>query len=191
MKNKILFVNACARQSSRTKELAGHLLDRLEGDITELDLYKANLLPLDDKALAKRDEYVNGGNLSCPELERAVEFSQADTIVVAAPFWDLSFPSILKVYFENITVSGITFEYSEEGRPVGKCRAKKLYYVTTSGGYIGENNFGFEYVKAVSKSFFEIDKVCFFSAEGLDIFGADVESIMTKAKEAITASDEI
>ena len=72
-----------------------------------------------------------------------------DVIVIGAPFWDLSFPAALKLYFENVTVSGITFEYSEKGRPVGKCNAKKLYYITTSGGYIGNNNFGVDYVKEI------------------------------------------
>ena len=91
-----------------------------------------------------------------------------------------------KIYFENITVSGITFEYSNQGRPVGKCNAKKLYYITTSGGYIGENNFGFDYVKALAENFFGINEVRFFSAEGLDVFGADVQAIISEAKTKIS-----
>ena len=98
------------------------------------------------------------------------------------------FPSVLKVYLENITVYGITFRYSEIGIPQSLCRAQNLYYVTTAGGYIGENNFGFDYVKALAKSFFEIGDVSFFSAEGLDIYGADVEMIMQKAKENVKIS---
>lgn len=120
------------------------------------------------------------------EFKLAKQFKDADTIVIAAPFWDLSFPSVLKVYFENITVSGLTFEYSRDGRPVGKCKAKKLYYITTSGGYIGKNNFGFDYVKALAENFFGINDIYFYSAEGLDIFGADVKAIMDEAKERIS-----
>ena len=30
-------------------------------------------------------------------------------IVVAAPFWDLSVPAVLKVYIENISADGVTF----------------------------------------------------------------------------------
>ena len=93
-----------------------------------------------------------------------------------------------EIYFENITVSGITFEYSDQGRPVGKCKAKILYYITTSGGYIGDNNFGFDYVKALAENFFGINEVRFFSAEGLDIFGADVQAIVDEAKEHIASS---
>ena len=182
MKNKILFINACVRPKSRTAELSQHLLNRLDGEITEIDLYKEGLLPLCNKGLKKRALH----DTSDEEFEYARQFSKADVIVVAAPFWDLSFPAALKLYFENVTVSGITFEYSEEGRPVGKCRAKKLYYLTTSGGYIGNNNFGFDYVKALAENFFGINDISFYSAEGLDIFGADVKSIMDEAKERIS-----
>ena len=95
------------------------------------------------------------------------------------------FPSILKVYLENITVCGITFCYSDKGIPKSLCKVKDLYYVTTAGGFIGENNFGFEYIKALAKGFFEIDNVRFFSAEGLDIYGADVDKILCEAKNKI------
>ena len=181
LENKILFINACARANSRTKELSNHLLDCLTGEITEIDLYKEKLLPLDCKGLEKRNLHDYSGE----EYKFAKQFASADTIVIAAPFWDLSFPAVVKIYFENITVSGLTFEYSKEGRPIGKCCAKKLYYITTSGGYIGKNNFGFEYVKSLAENFFGIDEVFFFSAEGLDIFGADIKAIMDKAKNDI------
>ena len=186
MENKILFINSCTRPNSRTKELAMHLLNFLEGEITQVDLYKANIEPIDNFDLEIRTENIRTGNFFCSEFERAKQFADADIIVIAAPFWDLSFPSVLKIYFENITVSGVTFEYSEKGRPVGKCKAKKLYYITTSGGYIGNNNFGFDYVKAVAENFFGIKDISFYSAEGLDIFGADISRIMDEAKERIS-----
>ena len=182
MKDKILYINACTRPESRTAELSRFLLDRLDGEITEVNLYKENLLPLCNNGIEKRALR----DVSSEEFEYAKQFSKADVIVVAAPFWDLSFPAVLKIYFENVTVSGITFEYSEKGRPVSKCNAKKLYYITTSGGYIGNNNFGFDYVKALAENFYGINDVCFCSAEGLDILGADIQSIMDKAKDKIT-----
>ena len=182
MENKILFINACPRENSRTEELTRYLLNKLEGEKNEIDLFEENIQPLDVKGLEKRNLHDYSGD----EFEYAKQFRDADTIVIAAPFWDLSFPSVLKIYLENITVSGITFEYSKEGRPIGKCSAKKLYYVTTSGGYIGKNNFGFEYVKAIAENFFGIEDVRFFPAEGLDILGADVNAIMNKAKEDIS-----
>lgn len=188
MENKILFINSCTRPNSRTKELAQHLLNRLVGEITQVDLYETNVKPIDSIELEKRTENIKNGNFYCSEFEQAKQFSEADVIVIAAPFWDLSFPAVLKLYIENITVSGITFEYSDKGVPVSKCNAKKLYYITTSGGYIGNNNFGFDYVKALAENFFGINNVSFYSAEGLDIFGADVKKIMEEAKGSITNS---
>ena len=182
MKDKILFINACVRPKSRTAELSRHLLNRLDGEITEVNLYQEDLLPLHNEGIEKRALH----NISGREFEYARQFSKADSIVIAAPFWDLSFPAVLKLYFENVTVSGITFEYSENGRPVSKCRAKKLYYITTSGGYIGNNNFGFDYVKALAENFFGINDISFYSAEGLDIIGADVKEIMDESKRKIT-----
>ena len=45
----------------------------------------------------------------------------------------MSFPAILKIYLERISVTDLTFGYSEEGAMVGLCRASKLLYITTRG----------------------------------------------------------
>ena len=182
MENKILFINACVRSESRTAELSHHLLNRLDGEISEVNLYDEKLLPIDLKGLEKRDSHDFMGE----DFRYANQFSKADIIVIGAPFWDLSFPAVLKLYIENVTVSGITFEYSEKGCPVSKCRAKMLYYITTSGGYIGNNNFGFDYVKALAENFFGINDIHFCSAEGLDVFGSDIQLIMDEAKARIS-----
>jgi FMN-dependent NADH-azoreductase len=184
MKN-ILYINACCRENSRTDELAQHLLGCLEDNIETVNLFEKKINSLDAQLLSKRDNLLKDGNIDDVSFSLARQFSLADTVVIAAPYWDLMFPSILKVYLENITVCGVTFRYSEKGIPQSLCRAKNLYYVTTAGGYIGENNFGFDYVKAVAKGFFGICDVKFFSAEGLDIYGADINQIMQKAKENI------
>ena len=54
--------------------------------------------------------------------------------------------------------------------------------MTTSGGFIGPNDFGFSYIKALAQNFFEIPEVNRYAAEGLDIWGADVEMILHQAK---------
>ena len=81
---------------------------------------------------------------------------------------------------ENASVVGITFTYAEDGTPIGLTAAKDMYYVTTSGGYIGDCNFGFEYVNALCK-LYGIENSHFVSAQGLDLEGADVEKIMEEA----------
>ena len=43
---KILFVNSCVREESRTYRLAGAVLECLDGDITQLDISEADIKPL-------------------------------------------------------------------------------------------------------------------------------------------------
>ena len=86
--------------------------------------------------------------------------------------------------FEKITVNGLTFVYGENGIPYGLCKAKKLIYVTTSGGPI-VYNFGYDYVEALAKCFYGINEVQFVSAQGLDIYGADVTKILEEVKQSL------
>lgn len=188
--DKILFVNACVRPCSRTLELAETLLQKLKGDVQETKLYQASLPVLDLDGMEKRDWAERRNDFSAPLFAAARQFASADVIVIAAPYWDLMFPAVLKTYLENITVAGITFRYSDQGRPESLCKAKALHYVTTAGGFIGENDFGFSYVKALAKNFFGINEIQRYAAEGLDIFGADVDAILGKAKAEIAAGSE-
>lgn len=183
--DQILFVSACVRPYSRTHELAKYVVDHLGGHVEKLHLYDESIPPLDLNGMQQRDDAVRAGDLSSPILRYAQQFSQADTIVVAAPYWDLLFPAVVRAYFEAITVTGVTFRYSPEGFPIGLCRAKKLIYITTAGGPIGEYNLGFDYIKALSQLYFHIPDVVCFSAEGLDIVGADVPALMAQAKETV------
>jgi FMN-dependent NADH-azoreductase len=64
---------------------------------------------------------------------------------------------------------------------VGQCRAEALTYITTSGGFIGDLNFGFDYVKGLGSVLFGIEKFYFASAEGLDIVGVDVDAKLEEA----------
>lgn len=181
---KILFINACIRPDSRTLELAKSLLATLPGEVCELKLFEERIPPLTLESLDERTLNLQRGNTDLASLRYARQFAGADTIVIAAPYWNLMFPTELMSYLEAITATGVTFTYSEAGQPAGLCRAGQLCYVTTAGGYIGENNFGFDYVSALAKNFFNIRDVRFICAEGLDIAGADTAQIMADAKAA-------
>lgn len=181
----ILFVNACTRPDSRTYDLAQHILSKLDGYVDHLRLYDEHIPPLDLNGMAQREASARAGDLSAPILRYALQFAHADTIVMAAPYWDLLFPAVVRTYLESVTVTGVTFKYTPEGIPAGLCRAKKLIYVTTAGGPIMDLNFGFDYVKALSQLYFGIPEVLCFTAEGLDIVGADVNKLMTAAKQTV------
>ena len=150
---QILFINACVRPCSRTLELANTLLRQLEGTVQEVRLYETELPALDLKGMEKRDQAARENDFSDPAFATARQFATADVIVIAAPYWDLMFPAVLKTYLENITVSGLTFRYTSEGRPESLCKAKVFHYITTAGGFIGQNDFGFSYVKALAQNF--------------------------------------
>ena len=180
---KILFINACVRPSSRTLELAKHVLSKLSGRVQEVKLYNEHLLPLDLEQIELRDKSTKTKDFSNPVFDLAKQFANVDTIVIAAPYWDLSFPAVVKSYFENITVNGLTFAYGKNGIPKGLCKAKRLIYVTTSGGPI-IHNFGFDYVSALAKNFYGINDVQLVKAEGLDIYDADVFDIMQTVKNS-------
>ena len=174
---KILYIDACVRDCSRTRELAEHLLSRLSGIATKLELNGADIHSIDAVDLAAREL----GAEYCKKY--ALQFAEADIIVMAAPYWDMSFPALLKEYIENICVSDVTFRY-DKGRPVGMCKAKQLYYVTTAGGPFMPD-FGYNYIAALAKNFFGIPETRCFAAQGLDIFGNDTIAILDAAKKEI------
>lgn len=184
----ILFVNACVRPDSRTYALAQTVLNKLGGQAEEIRLFDERIPPLDLAGMQTRDACVRAGDLSAPILRYARQFALADAVVVAAPYWDLLFPTVVRSYFEAVTVTGVTFRYTPEGLPESLCRAKKLFYVTTAGGPIGAYNLGFEYVQALARLYYGIPEIRCFTAEGLDIVGADVPAIMAAAKQAVEAA---
>lgn len=178
--SKILFINACVREESRTLVLAREVMKDMKGEVTELSLAEEKISPLDRELLSKRDALLREGKLDDAMLGYARQFAEADEIVIAAPFWDLSFPSLLKVYLENITVAGITFEY-RDCKPFGLCRAKKLTYVTTSGGPIFED-FGYTYVKALARGFYGIGSTVSYRATMLDVKCISAQKLLTEAE---------
>ena len=180
---KILFVNACVRPGSRTLELAKHVIGQLSGKVDEVKLYDEELSPLSLEEMELREKASKNKDFSDSIFKLPNQFACADIIVIAAPYWDLMFPAVVKNYFEKITVNDLTFAYGKDGIPYGLCSAKKLIYVTTAGGPI-RCNFGYEYISALAKNFYGIKEVLCVKAEGLDIYGADVFDIMEKAKKS-------
>lgn len=182
MGKSILYINACVRKESRTERLAGKLLSKLGEPVEEIRLEEIDFCKVDEGYLNKRDRLISEENFQNSMFDLARQFSEAETLVIAAPYWDMSFPAMLKQYLEQVNVVGITFKYSDDGIPVGLCRAKKLIYVTTAGGEYVPDVYGFGYIKALAQDYYGIEDVRQISATGLDIEGADVEAIMRMAE---------
>ena len=181
----ILYIDACVREDSRTRRLADCLLQTLNAPCTRLRLTECAFPAADEAFLRKRDSLLREGAFDDPLFDCARQFAEADEIIMAAPFWDLSFPAALKVYLEQINVVGITFRYTPEGVPEGLCRAKRLFYVTTAGGDFFPEQYGFGYVEALARNFYGIGDVALIRATGLDIDGAPVEKILLDCEKDI------
>ena len=175
----VLYINCCVRSESRTDRLARAVLKKM-GEYTELFLPAEDIKPLTEEALEKRTTLLANGFFDAPIFHYARQFAEADKIVISAPFWDGSFPSLLKVYIENIYVVGIVSRYGDDGVPIGLCKADELIYVTTAGGpYIPDFSYG--YIKTIAETCFGIKKTRLVKAEMLDIVGMDAEKILSDA----------
>ncbi|MBR6431209.1 MAG: NAD(P)H-dependent oxidoreductase [Oscillospiraceae bacterium] len=189
MERPILFINACVRKASRTRQLAEQLLTRLQQPYAEIRLHEMTFPVVNEDFLAQRDRLIAAGEFQSPVFDLARQFAEAETVVIAAPYWDLSFPAALKQYLEQINVVGITFRYTQEGVPVGLCRAGRLFFVTTAGGNYVPEEFGFGYIRALARNYYGIVHIRLIQATGLDLEGADTDALVSAAAEAISGMD--
>lgn len=186
----ILIVDGCLRgaEQSRTYALLADWKQKFaaeypEATVQTVCLAELRLSPLYGEDVAARDRAVRSGQTEGYAL--AKQFARADRIVMAVPYWDLSFPSALKVYLEHICVCGITFRYDEQGREVGLCRAQQLLYLTSCGGMLGDYNLGFDYVQSLCGRLLGISDCQCIAAEGMDISEQSAQQGMRCAREQI------
>lgn len=194
---RLLYCTACPRGEgvSRTLMLAEAFLQAFEAawpeaEIIRHDVAAMGLLPIDGAMLARREALIDARAWDDPIFVPAHAFAAADALVIAAPYWDLMFPAMLKVYIEHVFIREKTFRYQDD-QPIGLCRAKRAVFLTTAGSPIGANDFGSQYL-AATLSMLGIGPLETISADGLDIFGADVPAILGSAKKrAIQAANDL
>ena len=187
---KLLYIDCCMRDTSRTRRLADAYLGALEPgeyDVQRLKLAGLPLAPLNPQTLRARDADLRAGRLDKDAYALARDFAAADQIVIAAPYWDASFPATLKIYLEQICVNGITFGYDSAGAPVKWCRAERLVYITTSGGFLPRRASVQAYLEELG-AMFCIGDVRFYCAQGLDVFPERVESTLQETIREMTAA---
>lgn len=182
---KLLYVDSCVlRETSRTKKIADALVAQLQATgeyvTEELVLEKLDLRPLVSETLAHRNELRYAEKFDDEMFDLAHQFAEADEIVIAAPFWEGGYPGLLKLYFEQISVTGIVNRYTDHG-PEGSCRASKLYYVTTRGGFAtDEQDLGWQNVKGLAHVF------GIGQAECISVNATDIPT--TNVDEAVAAA---
>ena len=146
----LIFIDACMRAGSRTRRIAEPIITELSKSysVETVDLTKDTYPVADNYTLENR----NQGVVPEADIELAKRIASADRIVIAAPFWDMSFPSALKVFFENMSLFGITFNTNEK-ECYGLCKAEKVMYITSRGMNISTGDpleQGTPYIKAIS-----------------------------------------
>lgn len=188
---KVLYIkaNATLDGESNTFKISDTFIKKYkelhpEDEVTTLDLYKENIGFLPVGKLAEVHRAGPNADRNHPILKYAFQFVEADKYVVAAPFWNLSFPAILKAYLDYITINGITFTYTATG-PVGLCQGKKAVHIVTRGGMYNVepySNFemGDRYLRTLF-GFLGIRDFTTIDANGLDVIGNDVNAIVNEA----------
>lgn len=188
---RVLFVDGCVRGAqSRTLRLAEYFLDRLQKQQPELLVERAclnvlGLQPMNERTLQERE---TTESFSDSRFAAARQFMGADEIVIAAPFWEGTFPAALHTYLEHVCVTGLTFSIDENGYH-GHCRAQRVVFITTRGGIyeVGPavaDNHAFAFLKTVL-GMLGISRLETVAAEGLDIAGCDVAERLLLAEKQL------
>ena len=148
---KLLYIDACIRdEMSRTKQIATPIVEALKQkyEVQTLVINDLDLSIVKKELITKR----NNGVIDPQVMSWAESVRDADRIVIAAPFWDMSFPAALKNFLELCSIFNVTFK-SDEKTCYGNCKAEKMLYITTRGMDISTGDVleqGTPYLKAIS-----------------------------------------
>lgn len=164
---KLIFIDSCMREESRTKRIATPIIAELSKryEVERIALEGASYPAVDSKTLQDR----NNGIVPEHFVVLAKKVAAADRIVIAAPFWDMSFPAILKLFIENLSLFGVTFN-TDDKTCYGLCRCQKLLYITTRGMNISTGDpleQATPYLKALS-FLWGLGEIVTISAQNLD-----------------------
>lgn len=185
---KLLFVDCCISQrgaNSRTRALADAFLETFQAAHPDAEIGTVPpeallaLKPFEPEMLNDRDALAGVGAFDAPVFDLARQFRAADRIVVAAPFWDLSFPAALRAYIEYISANGLTYHYEADGCH-GDCRAERLVYLTSGGDFEREDSLGVLYWRQLA-AMFGIGRFDYVFAGGLDIDPAKAPELLDAA----------
>jgi FMN-dependent NADH-azoreductase len=120
------------------------------------------------------------------------EAERAEVIVIASPMYNFSISSNLKAWIDHIVRAGRTFRYTEEGRPEGLLKNKKVVVVTGRGGVYSQGplaafDFQEPYLRTIL-GFVGLTNISFIHVEGLRI---NVEAAASGLERARNSIDQI
>ena len=128
---KLLYIDSCIRgELSRTKRIATPIIEKLKEryEVETIVINDLDLKPVQFDENRRRA----GGIVSEEAVSWANKIKNADRIVIAAPFWDMSIPAALKTFFELCSLFKVTFD-SDDKTCFGLCKAENVLFITTRG----------------------------------------------------------
>lgn len=119
-----------------------------EHEVLHLDLYKEDIPHIDVDVFSgwgklragkgfeelSAEEKAKVGRLS----ELVEQFVAFDKYVFVTPFWNFSYPPVMKAYLDSVSLAGKTFKYSEQGQPIGLLTDKKALHIQARGGFYSD-----------------------------------------------------
>jgi FMN-dependent NADH-azoreductase len=119
------------------------------------------------------------------------ELEDAETIVIASPMYNFSISSNLKAWIDHVTRAGRTFRYTEEGKPEGLLKNKKVLVVTGRGGVYSEGplsvlDFQEPYLRTIL-GFIGLTHVSFVHVEGQRISPEAAAQGLAKARAQLAS----
>ena len=187
--SKVLYIKANIKNEgeSRTFKVSDSFVEEYmknnpQDEVIVLDLYKEKIDFLRPEDLGVVFGPKNEDSKKHPVLKYAYQFAEADKYIIAAPMWNLSMPAILKAYIDYVSVTGITFKYTEKG-PVGLLNDKKAVHIVSRGGEYGDAPYemGDRYLRTIL-GFFGIKDIETIAIDNLDVMGVNVKE---KVEEGI------
>lgn len=176
----ILSIKSSPNPVSVTNALSDELILQIKAknniSLIERDLTKNPIPHL--SGLAIHAAYTNPSERT-PEMNDALklgtelidEIIKSDVIIIAAPMWNFSIPSVLKAWIDQIVRVGVTFTY-ENGIPKGLITSgKKLIITSSRGGVYSSGPYqAFDYQETLVKGVFNflgITNVEIITSEGV------------------------
>lgn len=188
---KLLYiqVNSKPEEMSTSKTVGREFVKRFLAlhsnySMEELDLFNEDIPEINHKLFKGRSELVSGADYDAlsEQDKKAVDrinalcdqFLSADTYVIAAPMWSVSFPSRLKRYLDCIIINNKVIKIlPEEVKGLLGNKERNMVYIQSSGGtypkILGwKLNHGVEYIHDIFK-FLGITKFEKILVEGVDM----------------------
>lgn len=204
---KLLYipVNSKPEEMSTSKTVGREFVNRFLAEnsdyvVEELDLYNEDIPEVNHIIFKSRAETVSGAeyDVLSEQDKRTVDrvnalcdqFISADTYVIAAPMWSVSFPSRLKRYVDCIILNNKVIKIlPEEVTGLLNDKERNMIYIQSSGGvypklFGGKFNHGVDYFHDIFK-FLGINKFEKILVEGVDMQDVGREEAMRRAYEDI------